>query len=61
MTKYLNYIGKPLVDLKSILSQSEKENMRILKPDQPATMEYKPFRLNVTVEDSGLIRNITWG
>ncbi len=44
-----DWVGKPVSEIKPLL-KIEKNPIRILYPDSPATMDYQPNRLNIILE-----------
>ncbi|KAH7114466.1 hypothetical protein B0J11DRAFT_541072 [Dendryphion nanum] len=34
---------------------------RVLKPDSMSTMDYKPERLNIHLDDEGTVKNVRYG
>jgi hypothetical protein len=51
-------IGKPVAALDGVLTP---EAMRIVEPDSMVTMDHNPERLNVHLDDKGIIREVRCG
>lgn len=51
-------IGKPVSALDGVLTP---EFMRIVEPDSMLTMDHNPERLNVHLDDKGIIREVRCG
>ncbi|CAL5873410.1 uncharacterized protein PFLUO_LOCUS7689 [Penicillium psychrofluorescens] len=58
-------MGKKLSDTTSDVNSFAKKDLpeshRVLKPDDFATTDHKPSRLNVHVGEDGTVHNVTYG
>ncbi|MFO1174774.1 MAG: I78 family peptidase inhibitor [Paracoccaceae bacterium] len=55
---FARYIGQPA---SSMIAVGADGPVRFLRPNQPATMDLEPTRLNVHVGDDGIIKRLTCG
>lgn len=57
------HVGQPATDanVDAARSAAGAKTVRVLKPGQPATMDYRHDRANVLLDDAGNIARITCG
>ena len=55
--KYEKLVGKSI----HILNLRSDRTIRILKPDSVATMDYRPERANIYVDENGTINKVSCG
>ena len=56
-------VGKPVSDdlVSKIQSDTHSRTVRVLRPGQPATMDYRNDRVNVMLDDHDRVERVTCG
>lgn len=56
-------VGKPVSDelVSKVVSDTHSRTSRVLRPGQPATMDYRGDRVNVMLDDHDKVERVTCG
>jgi len=54
-------IGAPVPSVEEIRAMGGPQRIRVIRPGQPVTMDHVPVRLNVVVDDDGIVQSLRCG
>ena len=61
MASFSPYIGQHIDEVPTEVREPEGRRVRELYPLTPATMDYRPDRLNILLNDEGIIKSVRCG
>ena len=54
-------IGAPAPSVDEIRAMGGPQRIRVIRPGQPVTMDHVPVRLNVLVDEDGIVQSLRCG